>query len=300
MGNECTPNLFILGAPKCGTTAMSRYLADHPDIFMSEAGGIKEPKFFCHDRWYAHQDHPRTWGDYLQLFADAPEGAKYWGEATPRYLQSAVAVPEILKTCDNPRFVIMLRNPVQLVVSQYNQRVKTGQENKSLESAWKAQSDRLNGKSLPPAIKNGEFLNYAEHASLGKQVKKVFDHVDRPHVHCVFFDDFKKDPGKSYRQLLSFLALPDDGRDGFAPQNVSANIRWRGLASTMTRLRIVRDWLGLPKGLGIQKAVNRLNKASGRTQVRPEFEQELYDYFRDDVALLAELTGRDLSSWQSP
>ncbi|MGH8275022.1 MAG: sulfotransferase, partial [Gammaproteobacteria bacterium] len=32
-----SPNLFIVGAPKCGTTAMSHYLAGHTRIFMSES-----------------------------------------------------------------------------------------------------------------------------------------------------------------------------------------------------------------------------------------------------------------------
>ena len=40
------PNLFIVGAPKCGTSSMYDYLAQHPDIYMSER---KEPRFFGSD-----------------------------------------------------------------------------------------------------------------------------------------------------------------------------------------------------------------------------------------------------------
>jgi hypothetical protein len=35
------PNLFIIGAAKCGTTAMSHWLAAHPRIYMSEQAGVK-------------------------------------------------------------------------------------------------------------------------------------------------------------------------------------------------------------------------------------------------------------------
>ena len=46
------PNLFIVGAPKCGTTAWVEYLRTHPDIFFPE---IKEPHYFATDlpgmRW---------------------------------------------------------------------------------------------------------------------------------------------------------------------------------------------------------------------------------------------------------
>ena len=40
------PNFFIVGAPKCGTTALYEYLRPHPNVFMPE---IKEPHYFAKD-----------------------------------------------------------------------------------------------------------------------------------------------------------------------------------------------------------------------------------------------------------
>ena len=40
------PNFFILGAPKCGTTAMAVWLSQHPDVYVSP---LKEPKYFDRD-----------------------------------------------------------------------------------------------------------------------------------------------------------------------------------------------------------------------------------------------------------
>ena len=37
------PNLFIIGAPKCGTTALASWLSIHPEIF---APATKEPHHF--------------------------------------------------------------------------------------------------------------------------------------------------------------------------------------------------------------------------------------------------------------
>jgi len=34
MGATVRPNLFVVGAPKCGTTALHYYLGQHPQIFM--------------------------------------------------------------------------------------------------------------------------------------------------------------------------------------------------------------------------------------------------------------------------
>ena len=53
------PNTFIIGAPKCGTSAMANYLDQHPDIYVSP---IKEPHYFIKD------DMPqKTDMDYLWL-----------------------------------------------------------------------------------------------------------------------------------------------------------------------------------------------------------------------------------------
>ena len=40
---ECFPDFFVVGAPRCGTTAISKYLSDNPNICFSRP---KEPHFF--------------------------------------------------------------------------------------------------------------------------------------------------------------------------------------------------------------------------------------------------------------
>ena len=58
------PNLFIVGAPKCGTTALSEYLRQHPNVFMTNP---KEPNFFADDmpkRYIA-----KTIDDYISLYS---------------------------------------------------------------------------------------------------------------------------------------------------------------------------------------------------------------------------------------
>src|SRR3546814_2693851 len=48
-GRRATPNLFLVGAAKCGTTAMASYLGQHPEIFFSDP---KEPLFFGRDLYH--------------------------------------------------------------------------------------------------------------------------------------------------------------------------------------------------------------------------------------------------------
>ena len=76
------PDVFIVGAPKCGTTSMYHYLRQHPDVFMPPK---KEPHSFASDL-----DAPyfvRAEQEYLALFEEGA-WAKRVGEASTWYLYS--------------------------------------------------------------------------------------------------------------------------------------------------------------------------------------------------------------------
>src|SRR5437667_5641216 len=102
------PNFFIVGAPRCGTTALYTYLRQHPDIFLPET---KEPHYFNRDMnsGGAIRDHK----EYLSLFAGA-QGRARVGEASVYYLSSAYAAREISKVCPGAKIIVMLRNPVDV------------------------------------------------------------------------------------------------------------------------------------------------------------------------------------------
>src|SRR5258708_15557006 len=86
------PDFFIVGHPKCGTTALYQMLRAHPQIFMPE---LKEPWFFASELMERRPDAlPGTIEDYLSLFAESAPGQRV-GEATPSYLRSLTAAGRI-------------------------------------------------------------------------------------------------------------------------------------------------------------------------------------------------------------
>ena len=95
------PNLFIVGAPKSGTTSLSESLKQHPDIFICTP---KEPNFFNTD---LIRNERINSAEYNNLFL---EGAskKYRGESTPLYLMSKVAAKKIKKYSPGAKITIML------------------------------------------------------------------------------------------------------------------------------------------------------------------------------------------------
>src|SRR5580704_4939990 len=110
------PDCFLVGAPKCGTTAMADYLAGHPDVFMAK----KEMHVFGADLHFASHFYRRNLGAYLQEFSRrTTQGVA--GEASVWYLLSGQAAAEIKAFNPEARIVIMLREPVEVLYSLYYQ-----------------------------------------------------------------------------------------------------------------------------------------------------------------------------------
>jgi hypothetical protein len=109
------PNLFIVGAPKCGTTAWVEYLRTHPDIFFPNS---KEDCFFALDLPKFRFIHSEA--EYSELFAERG-GAKIVGEASAMYLVSEAAAKAIRDYNAAARILIFLRDQEQYLPSLHNQ-----------------------------------------------------------------------------------------------------------------------------------------------------------------------------------
>ena len=196
------PNCFIVGAPKCGTTAMYEFLSQHPDVFMSP---IKEPYFFGKD--LTNRMRRLTSDEYLALF-DGAHKEKVVGEASITYLFSSTAAREIHTFNSESRIVIMLRDPVAMMYSLHSQLLFTRVENiRDFESALAAEPERRKGQRIPPDATIVDFLFYRRFADYVPQVRRYLDIFGRDAVHVILFDEFKADPEGAYHRTLQFLGL---------------------------------------------------------------------------------------------
>jgi len=294
------PNLFLIGAPKCGTTAMSHYLAGHPQIFMSEQAGVKEPWFFARDldapwRICKHLD------DYLSLFDNIPQDIHYLGEASTGYLYSDNAIPDILAVSPDARFIAMVRNPIDIAQALFNQHVKAHNETEiDFHEAWRLQEDRLFAKvQLPAGITNPKHYQYGPYAKTGAQLQRALNIIDRERLHIIVYEDFAADTGKEYRCILDFLDLPDDGRTEYPVLNKRIRYRYPGVQAFLGKLAQIRRRLHIPGGWGVNALIDHFNAVPATTGVNlPEdFRKELIDYFREDIGLLSGILQRDLLYW---
>ena len=239
------PNFFIVGAPKCGTTALHEYLQRHPDAYLPF---YKEPHFFGADlvgsRFMQFRDKP---GKYLKLFRDVRGEARI-GESSPWYLASSAAAAEIYRYNPQAKIIIMLRNPIDMMYSMWSQFRYSGNEQIEIfEEALAAESERAAGKRIRRAAHCITGLQYRGMTRFSEQVQRYFDCFGRDGVMVIIFDDFRADTAGVYRSVLEFLALDTDVEVNFGIRNPNKEVRlaWlqKLIISTGFSLMLLKDRL---------------------------------------------------------
>lgn len=272
------PNFFILGAPKCGTTSLARWLEAHPQVFFS---AIKEPHFFSTD---LQNRNVRSEAAYLRLFDGAGPEHIAVGEASTWYLFSQEAVPNILKKVPDARFIVMTRDPIEMAWSLHHHNLRVLHEDKGdFASAWALQEERRTGKNIPRDCTEPVFLQYGAACLLGAQVSRLLKHVSSDRVLHVSLDVLKVDPGIHYRSVLDFLDLQDDGRRTFPLANIARGHRSRSLQRVLRLGASLRRALGLQRGLGLARFNER---PQPKSSLDPALRAELAEYFAADQKVL--------------
>ena len=281
------PNLFLVGAPKCGTSALHGYLAQHPDVWMSEP---KEPHFFCTDL-----DAPFAVRDpdaYAALFTGAESDIV--GESSATYLYSKVAAQKIRAACPDAAIVAMVRSPLEMIPSLHSQKRVNGTEPCStLTEALAAEPKRKTGEL--PAV--GAFPFYYDAAHYTEQLGRYLDVFPPEQLHIIVFDDFKRDVAGVYGGVLKFLGLKPFSPN-FKVVNQNKRVRSRALHNVLQNPASPVNRLPKPLNKFAYKALDKLNSAvAERVPLEPAVKAQLKRDFAGEVESLSKLLGRDLRGW---
>ncbi|HYR07437.1 MAG TPA: sulfotransferase [Longimicrobium sp.] len=308
------PNLFVAGAMKAGTTTLYRYLAGHPDVFMSP---VKEPHHFCGDLEIGrlapgyraasagldayldgpmdqarHMAHVPERARYLRLFRDA--GARRWrGEASPSYLLSEGAPREVRAASPDARVVIVLRDPVDRAASHYRMDLGAGVVRTGFDQAVR-EDRRAAGMGYPT---DSLYLAMGMYA---RQVRRWMEAFPPGRVRVYLFDDLRAHPGALMVDLAAFLDVDPAGFRGAAEhENRAVAPRWVALnwvlhragAKTVLSRLVPAPLLTAGKRLWYREPDGAAVPAHAGAELRA--------LFASDVAELSALIGRDLSHWTS-
>jgi hypothetical protein len=295
------PNLFIVGAPRCGTTSMYEYLNDHPEIFMSP---IKEPHYFGSDLTNKNR---QTELEYLKNFKSWNDEI-YAGEASIMYLFSQHAAKEIKEFNPAAKIIILLRNPVDFLNSYHAHLLSLGFEDiADLGDAMDAESFRRKGMNIPKRTQKMatcQILYYREVAAFSQQLERIYDVFDQDQVHVIIFDDLKNDTVSTYRGTLKFLGVDPDHEPDFSVKNARQKIRHVSLLHFIAlgeRMSSGGSLLARAFRKLILYPIARWNfQEAEKHPVPPQLRKKLQAEFAPEVERLSVLLGRDLSHWCEP
>lgn len=189
------PPAFIgIGVMKCGTTALERYLSQHPNIFPTAR---KEIDFWS---W----KYPRGLDWYLAHFPELPDDTYLSGDISPTYFQHRQAPERLAATYPDIKLVVMLRDPVDRTLSHYHHACRHHVETRPLLDALRSHRQQLDrGENHPDKLNN-----YFASSLYAPALQRWLHHFPRHQLHLIFSHDLFESPQPTLDRLYDFLGLP--------------------------------------------------------------------------------------------
>ena len=285
------PNLFIVGAARCGTTSLTKLLSTSDEIWVPR---IKEPKTLAiknHNSFMmgpgdeaAYARKPKSMNKYLEMYTSC--NRKYALDASTSYLYYAdEAIKNIQKISTDPKVIIILRDPVYRAFSQYQLMIREGRETLNFQDALFEEPDR---------IKRG--WEYAWHyCSVGRysvQTKKYNESGIR--TLTLTFEELTRDTKKTVDTLNQFLET-DINSKALTKENQS-NIAYPSWINKIKNKRYARTIAHkLPKAL--KDSLKRSDPKAEQKNIDIETRRKLEEYFKDDVYQLKDQLAKQELNW---
>lgn len=287
------PDFFVLGVAKGGTTSLHDYLRQHPRLFLPY---VKELNFFDDeaDRMAARLDR------YRQRFAAA--GDRLAGEATPSYFRHADPVADRMRSLYGtaaPRFLLLLRDPVERAYSHYLHNVSEGRESRSF-------ADALAADRADPNARQQAWTGYFTDGVYADTLAQWFESFFRERFLILQSADLAHETDATLRRIFRFLEVDPDAKiDTDRWLNRTGERQSRLLGTLLSMLpsdapSVLQRWIPNSLRRRVEQFIRRRSTgaASDRPTLDPALEQRLRRRYAPHVRRLEELIGQDLSVWK--
>jgi Sulfotransferase domain len=300
-GNQF-PDFFVVGQPKCGTTALYEILRDHPEIFMP---GHKEPNYFITDAHY--RNTPESLDEYLGLFEPAEPGQRV-GEASVLYLASTTAAKGIAEHNPEAKIIAILREPAALLRSFHRQVVESRVEvERDLRAALAAEPLRRQGRKIHRGgADQAPMLFYSAHVHYVEQLRRFSDRFSEDQMLILLYDDFHADNAVVVARILDFLEVDSSRELRPSRANPTVEVRSPRLDQLVHSVSVGRGPVSAAAKRGVvamtprklrRRALGAVEGHVVRREPSPPDEElmaELRARYRPEVEALGEYLDRDL------
>lgn len=285
MQNDNSPNLFVIGAMKSGTTSLHNYLDSHPEIFMCQP---KEPGFFVEEIAWR-----RGFSWYLSLFEQAEPTHRYRGESSTDYTKLPTyqgVVKRIHQFSPQARLIFVMRNPFERIVSHYWHAVRhisTGGLRKNIYTA---------------CMSDPQYLAYSDYPT---QIKPYLELFAPEQIHFLLFEELVADKQRELERIHSWLGLtpaptqPEQERAWNARPEKIDGVAGLGL---LNRFAYSKLWSALAtrtpsrlKEIARRLAVTTIDQERQRKHVE-RLRREVRARLDEQITEMSTIVGRDLTA----
>jgi len=279
------PNLFIIGAPKCGTTALAINLSQHKDIFLPKQ---KEPRYFDRSTFYDYKEDyfTKTLEEYLKYYDDDNiSGIKYKMDGSVFNMYSMDSIENILKLSPNSKFIVVLRDPVEASISMFNQRLSYSDSTKrevyeDFNKCWNLLEDREKGNGYPKGCRNKFLFRYDLLYSYENYIPKLKERLG-DNLFIGFYDEYKNNSDLFFKKLFKFLEIENiqiENKRINKSAIVKKSILLDFLHFMAKKTMPIRKKLGLLGILDIQKNIVSMYKEPVDKTIKAD--KKVYDFFQ--------------------
>jgi hypothetical protein len=279
------PNLIVIGAAKCGTTSIHRYLDLHPDVYMAVPRDIpmKAMKYFWREDWRER----RGW--YESHF-DSDRAVR--GEASPAYTAFAFhpGVPaRIHELVPDARLIYLVRDPIERIVSHWVQR--RADEDGTPFERYMRDYERPDNPIVCPS-------------RYWTQIQQYLPFFDRSRLLIIDQHDLRTRRRETMREVFRFVGVDESFE---SPEfNVERNTRAEKYGPRRFAARLWQPVI-LPASRAVPRSVRDAIRAParkvliGQVKQTPVLNEEmrgrLREHLRPEVEGLREFSGKQFGTW---
>ncbi|WP_436796122.1 sulfotransferase family protein [Actinospongicola halichondriae] len=286
------PDFLVLGAARSATTSLHYYLDQHPRIVMSS---IKEPNHFAFDH---SVDPPAPLIDptspivtksipgrqaYEDLFAHGAADAVA-GEASPLYLYVRETPEQVAKVLTDPRFVAVLRNPIDRAYSHWLH-IRRESADAAVEGFRRScEAEMAAGREYTPYAGASHVLRMGLY---DEQLQRYADRFGAERVLALSYDDVVGDPQSQVDRICDHVGVERHVVDTDTQFNRSGVTRSRTGAAVTAAMRSAQPKLKAVLPPSVTRRLGRLRAQFDRPDEAPpvpeDLREQLAEWFAPSV-----------------
>jgi hypothetical protein len=296
------PNTILIGVQKAGTSSLYDWISQHPEVCGNVS--VKDFPFFINNKFY------NKGLDYLsRIFSSYFKNEKIVFHGNVQYIFNTVGLKRIQKDIPNPKFILILRNPVDRLFSSFNyfKKMHLEDEDDILVASIEKRKERENSNDF--VIRHG--LTYIEHGLYAKQLQEFYKYFKPEQLHVCYFEDLTLNKERIIKDIYRFLDIADNFIPDFKIKNKTGKVRSDFLQSIFFKKNNLRKFivdnlidpfLPLHKRTELRWKLKELNTKKGGKNERYELSETdrkiLSKYFLKDTEELEKILNVDLSNWK--